>query len=106
VTKFVAYHRAALLYGTAGVDFLRSESAINCTLAGACKAVGVPVAASGSTTRTGWVAGGGAQFFLAAIGLGPNWQGQIEYLHADFGTFDARLARNVPDHGQLEAPTP
>ena len=34
---------------------------------------------------------GGAQFSLASIGLGPNWQGQVEYLHADFGTFTATL---------------
>jgi opacity protein-like surface antigen len=80
-----------LAYGTAGIDFLHSNYSINCTLAGACGAVGTPVAASASATRAGWVAGGGVQFGLQGLGLAPGWSGQVEYLHADFGGYNATL---------------
>jgi opacity protein-like surface antigen len=80
-----------LFYGTAGVDFLHTNASLTCTLPGACGAVGVPVVASGSTTETGWVAGGGVEFGLGGLGLGPNWRGQVEYLHADFGTYNVTL---------------
>jgi len=80
-----------LVYGTAGIDFLNTTSQVNCTLAGACGALGVPIAASASATHAGWTAGGGAQFGLDLLGLGPAWNGQLEYLHADFGAFNARL---------------
>jgi opacity protein-like surface antigen len=78
-----------LIYGTAGVDFLHMEAKINCSLAGACGAVGVPVNSTASTIKAGSVFGGGAEFGLEAIGLGPNWHGQIEYLHADLGKWSA-----------------
>jgi outer membrane immunogenic protein len=34
-----------------------------------------------STTRTGWVAGGGVEY-----GISRNWSAKLEYLHADLGT--------------------
>jgi len=80
-----------LLYGTAGVDFLNIEGSFNCTLAGACGPVGVPVTASASTTRPGFIYGVGTDFSLASVGLGSNWRGRIEYLHADFSSFNLTM---------------
>jgi outer membrane immunogenic protein len=53
--------------------------------------------AGGSTTRLGWVAGGGVETDIGRwLGWGPRWTGKIEYLFADLGvvqhSFQAALA--------------
>lgn len=56
----------ALLYATGGVGFGH----------GVVTGLGF----EDSNTHTGWVAGGGLEWMIAA-----NWTGKIEYLHYDFG---------------------
>jgi outer membrane immunogenic protein len=60
-----------LFYGTAGAAFTRITDS----------AAGAGFAISGTTSRTGWTAGGGVEYMFA-----PNWSAKVEYLYADFGT--------------------
>jgi outer membrane immunogenic protein len=61
-----------LFYGTAGVAFAGTSTNICNMPAGAC--------VSSSQTRTGWVAGAGAEYAMS-----KDISVKFEYLHADFG---------------------
>ena len=72
-----------LLYGTGGlaVGEVAFNSAIRVVTGGGAGDGFLNVSAS--DTRTGWVAGGGAEY-----GLG-RWSFRVEYLHVDLGSFSA-----------------
>jgi opacity protein-like surface antigen len=74
-----------LVFAAAGVDFRDIRASFNCTLAGACGAVGVAESASTSSMQAGLLVGGGVDFSLASLGLGSAWNGRVEYLHGFFG---------------------
>ena len=72
-----------MIYGTGGVAFADIDSSLgtNCLVDGCADQAGPSSALSKySTKRTGWVAGGGIEWMLAA-----NWIVRGEYLHADVG---------------------
>jgi outer membrane immunogenic protein len=56
-----------LFYGTGGAAFAPAAVAATPTFAG------------GSTTMTGWTAGGGIEYAFT-----PNWTAKVEYLYVDF----------------------
>lgn len=73
-----------MLYGTGGAAFTTVDTvlATNCQFGGCANSGGANfTAAKYSSSRTGWVAGGGVEWMLAS-----NWLARAEYLHADFGT--------------------
>ena len=65
-----------LLYGTGGVAFADVKTSDFAFFA----ADGSINAASSKTTRTGWTAGGGAEWQFSA-----NWSAKVEYLYVDLG---------------------
>jgi outer membrane immunogenic protein len=70
-----------LMYGTGGLAYgkVSANTALNCP---ACAgAAGLFFAGAGSSTRTGWAAGAGLEYGLAA-----NWTIGVEYLHVDLGS--------------------
>jgi outer membrane immunogenic protein len=72
-----------MIYGTGGVAFadINSSLATNCLVNGCADQAGPSSAFSNyATRRTGWVAGAGIEWMLAA-----NWIVRGEYLHADLG---------------------
>lgn len=71
----VAVAERGLLYGTAGLIY--GEEAVRYSLIG----VATTYAASGSSTRTGWTAGGGFEYAFA-----NNLRGKIEGLYYDMGS--------------------
>jgi outer membrane immunogenic protein len=62
---------SVLLYATAGAAFTNVRDS----------ATGGGAFIAGTTNRTGWTAGVGAEYMFA-----PNWSAKVEYLYADFGT--------------------
>jgi outer membrane immunogenic protein len=66
-----------LLYGTGGVAFADVKTTDFAFFA----FDGSTNAASASTTRTGWTAGGGAEW-----GFSSNWSAKVEYLYVDLGS--------------------
>jgi outer membrane immunogenic protein len=49
-----------------------------------------------STTRVGWVLGGGVETALSRLlGWGPGWTTKVEYLFADLGTVNNTLNTNL-----------
>ncbi|WP_298261820.1 outer membrane beta-barrel protein [Bradyrhizobium sp.] len=78
-----------LFYGTGGFAATGIEFGVK-------DANTLALLASGSSTRTGWTAGGGVEW-----GFAPNWSAKFELLYAQFGdaTFNTVAAegpRNVP----------
>jgi outer membrane immunogenic protein len=64
-----------LVYATGGLAFgeIKTDASITQT--------GGSTFASYSTTKAGWVAGGGVE-----VAIGGGWTGKVEYLHLDFGS--------------------
>jgi outer membrane immunogenic protein len=90
-----------LLFGTGGFAYGRVAGSANYTLTGAnfpasgsiggfsfsCATSGVPCfVGSSSATRTGWTAGGGAEWLLD-----QHWSAKIEYQFVDLGTETVRV---------------
>jgi opacity protein-like surface antigen len=71
-----------LLYTTGGVAFTRAEWTDTFSVV-----VGPSASVSKSDTLTGWVAGAGAETFVA-----PGWLVRTEYLYEDFGRMTVPLA--------------
>jgi outer membrane immunogenic protein len=88
-------HERLLVYLTGGLAVGRLESSLNATLPG----VGA-LASSSATTKTGWVAGIGAEGALWG-----NWTAKIEYLYMDLGSVGgpavgaAAIIPNFPNQG-------
>src|SRR4029078_7083588 len=59
----------------------------------------IPCMPSGSTNRSGWVGGVGAQRALL-----DNWVGGIEYNHYDFGTFNVTVLDPNGTQGAVSGP--
>ena len=74
-----------LLYVTGGGAFTGIQDS----------ATGPGIAATQTTSRAGWVAGGGIEYMIA-----PDWSAKIEYLYADFGTVRDAF-ETVPPAGTL-----
>jgi outer membrane immunogenic protein len=93
----VVAYGSALLYATGGVAFANMKLAtttfdlvpvpngINCTTQH-CGASG------GSSTKTGWTAGGGMEW-----AINRNWSAKGEYLFADFGSVSIDTVHNGPN---------
>lgn len=77
----------ALVYGTAGVAFAEFDGYVNNFWT-----EGNGERASGSSTETGWVAGGGVEFALT-----QNLTVRGEYLYMHFDSSGAMRAENWPD---------
>jgi len=69
----------SLLYATGGAAFVHIEDTFGGVVAGTSAPAVAPV--TGSTTRTGWTAGGGIETKLS-----QNWSAKSEYLYIDAGT--------------------
>jgi outer membrane immunogenic protein len=84
-----------LLYVTGGLAY--GEADTNATLTSAVAFLGGPVIASAataattSTTKTGWVFGGGAEWVISSP-----WTAKVEYLHMDLGTVNTSFAGPAP----------
>ena len=86
-----------MIYGTGGVAFGGFNTDFTLTSPGFVTIGGVvipPFFASNnfSRTRTGWTAGGGAQYAVT-----PNWWVFAEYRFSDFGTFRNGAFPNLPN---------
>jgi outer membrane immunogenic protein len=84
---------AMLVYGTAGVSFLRVDANAACaaTLPSWCTIPNVRSETRGAT-RTGWTLGAGLEGMVAA-----NWLVRVEYRYADYGTAGKTFFANTPD---------
>jgi outer membrane immunogenic protein len=74
---------SVLFYGTGGVAWGKVETTLSasCLVAGCGNnATANATSASFNNTRSGWVAGAGAEAMLT-----PNWTARIEWLHYDLG---------------------
>lgn len=67
---------SVLFYGTGGVAYGR----VHTEIVGSSALIGAPFY-EGTTTRTGWAAGGGIEWMFA-----QNWSAKVEYLHIDLGS--------------------
>ena len=77
-----------LIYGTGGLAYGQTEVSFNTAPTGfACGPGFTCAAASSSTTRAGWTAGGGLEWMIA-----PHWSLKAEYLYVDLGTQSATSA--------------
>jgi outer membrane immunogenic protein len=77
---------SVLVYGTAGLAYgeVSSSAAIGQQITGPAAAGATGPYASAvsiSSTRTGWTAGGGAEWLI-----NRNWTAKLEYLHYDLGS--------------------
>jgi outer membrane immunogenic protein len=74
-----------LIYGTGGFAYggTNTSASLAEQVSGPCATCGpgAGVAASASTTRTGWTVGGGVEWMFA-----PNWTVKGEYLYYDLGS--------------------
>ena len=82
-----------LLYGTAGVSFLRVDANAACaaTLPSWCTIPNVRNDTQ-SATRTGWTLGAGLEGMIWG-----NWLARLEYRYADYGTAQKTFFANTPD---------
>jgi outer membrane immunogenic protein len=82
---------AMLLYGKAGMAFLRAEASTidPCANAPGC-GTGL-LTLRGSKTMPGWSAGGGIEWRFR-----PHWSAKAEYAYYDFGSIDTAGPSNVP----------
>jgi outer membrane immunogenic protein len=77
-----------LIYGTGGLAYGQTEVSFNTAPTGfACGPGFTCAAASSSTTRAGWTAGGGFEWMIV-----PHWSLKAEYLYVDLGTQSATSA--------------
>jgi outer membrane immunogenic protein len=86
-----------MIYGTGGVAFGGFTTDFTLTSGGFVTPGGVVIPAfvasnNFSRTRTGWTAGGGAQYAVT-----PNWWVFVEYRFSDFGTFRNGAFPNLPN---------
>src|SRR5262249_33313164 len=102
-------HDCYLWYVTAGVAWAKVESNYVLTSTPGISAVavggsagmwGLPggaAAANFSTTKTGWVIGGGVETDIGALfGFGGhNWSMKLEYLYVDLGTVNNSIGTNL-----------
>jgi outer membrane immunogenic protein len=70
-----AFQPQLLLYARGGAAWMRSDLNYSVT------AMGITNTYTGAETRTGWTAGAGLEYLMAA-----NWSVFAEYSHMDFGT--------------------
>lgn len=95
-----------MVYATGGVAWADVDHAANAACPAAVAGFGVPCVFTSGTvspfsindTKTGWVAGVGAEYAFA-----PAWRARIEYLYYSFdtATSGAGLFRTVPGGGPL-----
>jgi outer membrane immunogenic protein len=71
-----------LFYVTGGGSWLNLSSDVSITGAAPFAPLGVTAVSSNSTTRFGWVLGGGVE-----TALWSNWTGGVEYLYIDTGNY-------------------
>jgi outer membrane immunogenic protein len=95
---------SVLVYGTGGLAYgeAKSSTAIGQQLAGApITGANAPYGSftSISSTRTGWAAGGGAEWLITR-----NWTAKLEYLHYDLGS--ASYGSTMSNLSTVGAPVP
>jgi outer membrane immunogenic protein len=73
-----------LFYATGGLAVASFKTSFSATAAAGGLVAGV--ASSTSTTRAGWTVGAGIEGMFA-----PHWSAKLEYLYADYGTFNNNL---------------
>lgn len=79
-----------LLYGTGGLAYGGVDNSVSIVSTGTGTVPGVSV----SDTRTGWAAGGGAEWMFTR-----GWSAKVEYLHIDLGNVSANATEVLTTAG-------
>jgi outer membrane immunogenic protein len=81
---------ATLAYATGGVSWQHYEVASTC-ISDTCFGIGAsPVSVANSTTKVGWILGGGFE-----TSLSRHWLARAEYRYADFGSASFTMVRTA-----------